>query len=263
MLKSMIALGKMQFKQYSIYKSNFWLFTFNRLVEIMVYIFVWKAIYNQTGDAGGFTVTQMVTYYILVAALRPFTLWGINEDIAYSIRNGNINKELLNPISYFQYCFGIDLGELSFAIIIGTATFVICNIFWTVTLPINIGSFLLFLFVIILGIPVTFFLQMIVGTVGFYSNSIWGMQILRKSIISIFSGIIAPITLFPSWFQKLANILPFKDLVYAPINIWLGQISLNEIVFVIIKLIIWGILLYLVARTFFNHAVKKVTINGG
>lgn len=263
MLKSMIALGKMQFKQYSIYKSNFWLFTLNRLVEVVVYVFVWLAIYNQTGNAGGFKLSQMITYYILVASISSVVSWGINEDMAHSIRNGNINKELLNPISYFQYYFGINLGELSFALVIGIATFLICNIFWTITLPINIGNFLLFLFVIILGIPVTFFLQMIVGTVGFYSSSIWGMQILRKSIISIFSGIIAPITLFPGWFQKLANILPFKDLVYTPINIWLGQISLNEIIFVIIKLIIWGILLYLVARTFFNHAVKKVTINGG
>ena len=104
---------------------------------------------------------------------------------------------------------------------------------------------------------------MIVGTVGFYSNSIWGMQILRKAIISIFSGIIAPLTLFPQWFQALSNFLPFKELIYTPINIYLGQISLNEIGIIIIKQMIWGILLYMLAKFFFNHAVKKVTINGG
>lgn len=263
MLKSMIVLGKIQFKQYSIYKSNFYLWTLNRLVEVIVYIFVWMAIYNQTGNAGGFELSQMVTYYILVASTSSFVCWGINEDMAHSIRSGNINKELLNPITYFQYYFGMNLGEKAFALVIGIATFVLCNIFWTVTLPVNIGYFLMFFIVMILGIPVTFFLQMIVGTVGFYSSSIWGMQILRKSVISIFSGIIAPITLFPGWFQKLANILPFKDLIYTPINIWLGQLYINDIIFVIIKLIIWGIILYLIARTFFNHAVKKVTINGG
>ena len=64
MLKSMIALGKMQFNQYNIYKSNFWLFTLNRIVEIVVYIFVWQAIYNQTGNAGGYTIAQMTTDYI-------------------------------------------------------------------------------------------------------------------------------------------------------------------------------------------------------
>lgn len=263
MLRSMMALAKMQFKQYSIYKSNFWLFTINRLVEITVYIFVWQAIYNQTGNSGGFSIYQMITYYILVTSLRPLALWGMNQDMAHSIRSGNINKELLKPITYFQYYFGVNLGELAFGIIVGCAAFIICSLLWDIIMPVTIMNFIFFVIIILLGIPITFFFQMIIGTVGFYSSSIWGMQILRTSTISIFSGIIAPITLFPIWFQRLANILPFKDLIYTPINIWLGQMSVSEILFATVKLVIWGILLYYIAKTFFNHAVKKVTINGG
>ena len=263
MLKTMLKLGKMEFRQYNIYKSNFWLFTLNRIVEIVVYIFVWQAIYNQTGDAGGYTISQMITYYILVFTLVSLATWGINEDMAHSIRNGKINKELLNPLTYFQYYFGMNLGELAFALVVGIATFIICNIFWSISFPVSITNFMLFIIVILLGIPITFFLQMIAGTVGFYSNSIWGMQILRKAIISIFSGIIAPITLFPGWFQTLANILPFQELIYTPINIWLGQISVAEVWPIIIKQITWGIVLYIVAKIFFNHAIRKVTINGG
>lgn len=263
MLKTMLQLAKMQYKQYNIYKSNFYLFTINRIVEIVVYIFVWQAIYNQTGNAGGYAISQMVTYYILVFSIISFVTWGINEDMAHSIRNGQINKELLNPVSYFQYYFGVDLGELSFATVVGLATFIICSFFWGITFPTNILNFILFIFIILLGIPITFFLQMIVGTVGFYSNSIWGMQIFRKALISIFSGIIAPITLFPMWFQNIANILPFKDLVYTPINIWLGNITMQEVLIIIIKQTIWGIILYIIAKRFFNHAVKNITINGG
>jgi len=263
MLKSMLALGKMHFRQYSIYKSNFYLFTLNRIVEIAVYIFVWQAIYNQTGNAGGFTISQMITYYILVFTLSSLATWGINEDMAHSIRNGKINKELLNPLSYFQYYFGVNLGELAFALVVGIATFIICSLFWGISLPVSSTNFVLFLIVIILGIPITFFIQMIVGITGFYTSSIWGMQILRKSVISIFSGIIAPITLFPDWFQNLANILPFKELIYTPINIWLGQISTYEVLYIIVKQLMWGIGLYIIAKKFFNHAIKKITINGG
>lgn len=263
MLKSIIALAKMHFNELNIYKSSFYLFTLNRIVEVVVNIFVWQAIYNQTGNAGGFTISQMVTYYILVVTISPISLWGINENMARSIRNGKINKELLNPITYFQYYFGINLGEIAFALVVGIATFIVCNIFWTVSLPTSMTNFMLFIIVILLGIPITFFLQMIVGTAGFYTNSIWGMQILRKAVISILSGLIAPITLFPIWFQNLANILPFKELIYTPISIWLGQIEVSDIYFIIIKQIIWGIILYIIAKVFFNHAVKKITINGG
>ena len=201
MLKTMLALAKMQFKDYNVYKSNFYLFTLNRLVEVIVYIFIWQAIYNQTGSAGGFSLSQIVTYYILAISFSSIATWGINEMMAHSIRNGQINKELLNPISYFKYYFGINLGEISFATVIGIATFIICSIFWELALPANFMDFILCVLVILLGIPITFFIQIIVGTIGFYTNSIWGMQILRRSIIQIFSGIIAPISLFPLWFQ--------------------------------------------------------------
>lgn len=263
MIKSILAVAKMEYKNETAYKSNFYLYTLNRIVEVIVYVFVWQAIYNQTGNAGGLSIEHMVTYYILVTSLRPIALWGINEEMAHSIKNGQIHKELLNPISYFQYYFGMNLGAIVFAIIVGIATFICCSIFWPVAMPHSITNLLLFIFIILLSIPITFFLQMIVGTVGFYSNSIWGMQILRKAIISIFSGVIAPLTLFPKWFQTISNFLPFKELIYTPINIYLGQVTMNEILFIIVKQIIWGILLYIIAKVFFEHAIKKVTINGG
>ena len=253
----------MKFKEYNIYKSNFWLFTLNRIVEVIVYIFVWKAIFAQTGNAGGFTVEQIITYYILVTTIKPFALWGINEDIAHSIRNGNISKELLNPMTYFQYCFGVNLGEMAFAFVVGLASFIVCSILWGITLQFNLLNFILAVIIILVGIIISFFMQMKVGTVGFYSSSIWGMQILKKAIISIFSGIIAPLTLFPEWFQKIANILPFKELIYTPVNVLMGNIELNQIWIIIVKQILWVFITYGIAKIFFNHSIKKVTINGG
>ena len=253
----------MKFKEYNIYKSNFWLFTLNRIVEVIVYIFVWKAIFAQTGNAGGFTVEQIITYYILVTTIKPFALWGINEDIAHSIRNGHISKELLNPMTYFQYCFGVNLGEMAFAFVVGLASFIVCSILWGITLQFNLLNFILAVIIILVGIIISFFMQMIVGTVGFYSSSIWGMQILKKAIISIFSGIIAPLTLFPEWFQKIANILPFKELIYTPVNVLMGNIELNQIWIIIVKQILWVFITYGIAKIFFNHSIKKVTINGG
>lgn len=263
MLAKIMALGAMHKKEYEIYKSNFYLFTVNRIVEVVVYICVWQAIYAQTGQAGGFTIEQMITYYILVISLVPITNWGINEEIAHSIRNGQIQKELLSPISYFQYYFGIYIGEMRFALKVGIATFIICMIIWGMVAPASFLALLTAILLIILGLPILYFLQMIVGIIGFYTNSIWGMQILRKAVTSIFAGMIAPISLFPQWFQTIANLLPFKEIVYTPIYLYLGQVQVNQIGIVIVKQIIWIAILYVITKVFFNHAIKKVTVNGG
>lgn len=263
MLASLCKIAHLYLKEYLQYKSNFFLFTFNRIIEVAVYIFVWFAIYAQTGQIEGFTINEMATYYILVVSLVPLSLWGINEDIAYSIRKGNIARELLNPISYFQYYFGTFIGEMTFGIMVAIATFLICSIFWTVVLPANIGNVFFFILMLLFNMPIAFFIQMIIGTCGFYTNAIWGMQILRKSVISIFSGLIAPLSMFPLWFQNIANILPFKEFIYTPINVYLGRIDGIEILWVIGKQLIWIGILYVIARCFFNHSVKKITIHGG
>lgn len=263
MLSTLFKIAKMGIKEYLQYKSVTFLFTFNRIIEVVVYICVWYAIYNQTGQIDGFSINEIATYYILVVSLTPISLWGINEDIADSIRKGYITRELLNPISYFKYYFGIELGEMGFGFLISILTFIVCNIFWTVLMPANIWAFIGFVCIILLNIPISYFLQMIIGTCGFYTNATWGMQILRKAIISIFSGLIAPLTMFPIWFQNIANILPFKEFFYTPINIYLGKIQGIEILWVILKQAIWVLIMYLIAKMFFDKAVKKVTINGG
>lgn len=263
MLSKLWALAKMHIKRYNMYPSNYYLFTINRIVEVIVYIFVWQAIYSQTGNSGGMPIEQMITYYILMISIVSIVTWGINEDMAKSIRNGQIQKELLTPISYLQYYFGIYIGEVIFAAIIGILAFIVCVIIWGVIPPASFLNLILFFVLIIIGLPITYFLQAIIGIVGFYTNSIWGMQILRKSIIYIFSGVIAPISLFPEWFQTISNFLPFKELVYTPIQIYLGQFPMEQIGLIILKQIIWGIILYLIAKIFFNHAVKQVTVNGG
>ena len=74
---------------------------------------------------------------------------------------------------------------------------------------------------------------------------------------------IAPLTMFPIWFQNIANILPFKEFFYTPINIYLGKIQGIEILWIIVKQAMWVLIMYVIAKAFFNKAVKKVTINGG
>lgn len=263
MLGKLWALAKMHIKQYNMYPSNYYLFIANRIVEVIVYIFVWQAIYSQTGNSGGMPIDEMVTYYVLVISVVSIVTWGINEDMAHSIRNGQIHKELLTPVSYLQYYFGVYIGEVIFAVIIGIITFIICSIFWQIMPPVSFLNLLLFLLLIILGLPITYFLQAIVGITGFYTDSIWGMQILRKSVIYILSGVIAPISLFPEWFQAVANLLPFKELVYTPIQIYLGQFPIEQLWWVILKQVLWGIGLYFITKLFFKHAVKQVTVNGG
>ena len=63
--------------------------------------------------------------------------------------------------------------------------------------------------------------------------------------------------------KKIAKVLPFKDCIYTPINIYFGNLSKMEIVSILLKQVIWIVILYGIAKIVFKKAVKNITVNGG
>ena len=263
MINKILSLAKQNAREGLYYRFDLILYIFNFIVEITVYVFVWLAIYNNGNQILNMSFEQVTTYYILVVSLSPIITWGINEMMGHAIREGEILRELLNPISYISYYFGLRVGEFIEAGIVGVLTFIICSLLFGVLLPTGILNFIFFILVVLLSIVVVFFFELILGTTAFYTDSIWGIEIFKRAILSIFSGMIAPISLFPQWLQKIANILPFKDCIYTPINIYFGELSNMEMLQVLLKQCIWIAILYVVAKILFNKAVKNVTVNGG
>ncbi len=263
MNSKVLAVAKQTSKENLYYRFDLILYIFNFIVEITVYVFIWLAIYNNTGISNGMTLQEITTYYILVVSLDPIISWGINDSMGVAIREGEVLRELLNPISYFKYYFGIRLGELQEAGIVGIITFIICIMLFGVMLPQGILNLIFFLIVIALSILIVYFFELILGMSAFYTDSIWGVEIFKRSVITIFSGMLAPLTMFPEVLQKMANILPFKDCIYTPINIYFGKLSNIEILQTILKQGIWILILYIIARLIFKKAIKKITINGG
>ena len=263
MISKILAIAKQNGKEGLYYRFDLLLYIFNFIVEITVYIFIWLAIYNNGNQIQGMTFEQITTYYILVVSLSPIINWGINEIMGNAIREGEILRELLNPISYFNYYFGIRIGELIESTIVGVLTFGICSILFGVLLPNGILNFLFFIIIVFLAVIVVYFFLFFLVITAFYTNSIWGVEIFKRAVLSIFSGMIAPITLFPEFLQKIANFLPFKDCIYTPINIYFGELTNMEILQVIMKQYIWIVVLYIIAKIIFNKAIKNITVNGG
>ncbi len=261
--KKIWAIAKQNAYEGMYYKYDLLLYIFNFIVEITVYICIWMAIYNTNTDIQGITADKMTTYYILVIALNPILFWGINELVGDSIREGEIQRELLNPISYFNYYFGIRLGELIEAGVVSIITFCISSIIFGVTLPSSIINFILFIAMVGISVVSLYLFEVILGLMAFYSGTTWGVEMFKRAIINIFSGAIAPLTLFPEIFQKMASFLPFKDYLYTPINIYFGDINNFEIFQIFVKQGIWILILYLLAKLMFNKAIKHITINGG
>lgn len=263
MIRKIWKIAKQVTKEDLYYRFDIALYVFNFMIQVTVYIFIWLAIYQNGNQILGMNFQQVTTYYILVITLDPIISWGVNESIGEHIREGEVLMHLLNPISYFGYQFGIKIGILLEALIVGGITFGLCFFFFGILLPAGIVNFLFFLLMIILSIMIIYFFEIILGMTAFYTNSIWGIEVLKRAILNIFSGMIAPIALFPEFLQKITNFLPFQECIYTPIRIYFGELNYVQIGQSLLKQCIWIVILYVIAKIVFQKAIKNITINGG
>src|SRR3954470_3793154 len=88
-----------------VYRVNFLFRSLFGLIPLMATISLWRTIYSgQATDVGGYTLSQMISYYLIVTIVDSLT--AVNEDdwqIAGDIKDGNISQFLLKPIDYLSY----------------------------------------------------------------------------------------------------------------------------------------------------------------
>src|SRR5438105_2555585 len=90
-----------------VYRVNFLFRATFALIPLAAVLFLWRAIYagkEGGGEVAGYTLAQMISYYLLVTIVDALT--AVNEDdwqIAADIKDGNISQFLLKPIDYLVY----------------------------------------------------------------------------------------------------------------------------------------------------------------
>jgi ABC-2 type transport system permease protein len=111
---------------------------------------------------------------------------------------------------------------------------------------------------------VSFSLDYSIGLLGFYSESVWGFSTTKEIIVTVFSGALIPLQFFPEAMQKVLFWLPFQAIYHTPLMM-ITRPNQGWEVFLPMLLVqfAWAVLLFILARLFYNQAVKVLRIAGG
>ena len=90
-----------------------------------------------------------------------------------------------------------------------------------------------------------------------------GMLGLAPAVVTILSGMIVPIPLYPDWAQTILNFLPFRGLVDTPYRLYLGHISSGELPMLIAHQMAWTVAIILFGRWALSRGLRRVVIQGG
>ncbi len=125
-------------------------------------------------------------------------------------------------------------------------------------------SLLYFVAAVVMAVVINYSIDFIVGTICLYTESIWGVNIMKQVIVLLLSGATIPLAFFPEPLKTVVGFLPFQSIYNTPLTILLGGASGTEAVVGALGIqLFWCVTLLALSSLFWKMSLRKITVNGG
>ncbi len=236
------------------------------LLYLTIVFFLWKAIYASSGTdvVNGMTFSDTLIYLVLATALFNFmemyTVW----EMGRSIQSGKIVLDLLKPMDYRKLLFWSYSG--SFVMNFFTTflpTFIIVGIVTGGAIPLKL-NLLYFVVSVVLAIMINYSIDFIVGTICLFTESIWGINIMKQVIVLLLSGATIPIAFFPEPMKTIVLYMPFQSIYNAPLTLLLdGSPDMEDVLMILGTQLFWCVTMTVISKLFWKASLRQITVNGG
>jgi len=265
-MKKYFHLAKVTLQEYLVYRLNFLLWRFRRLVVILTLLFFWLAIYGTRNELLGYQRAQMLTYAIGVAFLRSVILASRTGDLVGQIRSGDLAKNLLRPWNIFKFYFTKDLVDKGLNL--GFALVEISLVFYFLKLsfysPQSVFNYFLFFLICLFSMFLYFLISFWLSLLSFWVDQPWAPRWLFGIIfLEFLSGGFFPLDVLPPAVVKVASFTPFPYLIYFPLKIWLEQVDSVQIIKVLLVSLFWVVLFWLIVKRTWDKGLKGYAAYGG
>lgn len=251
------------FIQYFIYRLNFVLWRARMVLSLLIIYFLWQAVFENRSTLFGYTQPQMLTYILLSTLVSNFVLTTKTADIAGEIVAGNIINYVLKPISFFSYQMTRDVADklvnISFAVV--ELLLVIAIFKPTLVIQHNMSTYFFFLLLLCSGIAISFFVNLTLSFIGFWTVEVWAPRFIFFIIIFFLSGTYFPLDILPKPIYFALLVTPFPYFYYLPTKVYLTPHSPLLPFFVGMSLF-WTVATYLLARWVWNAGLKNYSFFG-
>lgn len=249
------------------YKLGFFLTIFVQPAQIVVMHLLFKGLYayNQTQSVKGYSLNEMIWYFIAVSFIFIF-IWNFTHtNLSRKIISGDLSVDLIRPVSVMQL-------ELADAIGLRIAG-VICEFFPSIILMsflyppafLTVFSMLRFFLVIAGSFLLYFMMSFFIGLFAYLVKNSTTILIVKNLVVPAIGGIHFPLEFLPEPINHVLDYLPFKYIFYWPIQFFLNRPAARESFFVFnifFIQMIFALLFYLLSKGFYRYIAKEYCATG-
>lgn len=225
---------------------------------------VWRHIYAAAARPLAIPAAALFPYLLIAGCLNFAFAMNVEGRIGHRIRLGLIATDLLRPVDFQMSQLAQALSDGLFNLILVVPIYVVALGFWgRAALPHGAGSLAAFCVSVLLSFVILFAVSFIFVLATFVTYSGYGVFVARNALQQTFSGLSAPLALFPAGLRTVAEWLPFHHTVHTPVSIYLGWVQGAAVWRALGAQALWAFGLLALGRFLFGHALRRFDIQGG
>lgn len=270
-MRCLLAFLKKDFHSAQIYRIDFLLKIIYGVIAMYGFRCLWISLYAQEtfANESGRTLSAMITYALLSVSidmiLNPFEVSSSpHQYTALQIRTGRITSDLLRPVNFQLQLL---LRNMS-AALLGICTLVLPM--WVLSFcvfgmqaPASVFYGLAFLLSMACSYLISFSLNFLLGLICFITLDIRNITFAYVGIMSVLSGQVIPIDLFPNVLRVICKCMPFYYIYGAPLNLYTGVLPDWAALATIGMQMLWSVLLLLTGQLIWRNLHKRLIVQGG
>ena len=216
-------------------------------------------------------MVEVVAYVWLGQALLGMLPWNTDADFKEQIASGAVAYDLLRPLDLYGYWYARTLAfrtatttlraipMVAFAMLLLPA-FGLAE--WALPAP-SVTALIGFLVAILAAALLSTAITVLAHISMLWTLSGEGVDRILPSFVTVLSGMVVPLPLFPDWLQPFLSWQPFRGLCDVPYRIYSGNIPISEAANEIVFTLAWTVVIVWFGRYLLSRGVRRLVVQGG
>lgn len=204
-------------------------------------------------------VAYFLSVFIVRQLISAWAAWEIN----FEVRQGLLSMRLLRPIHPIVSYAMSNIAYMPLRFAVTLPIFVILIATQRDGLSHDWKTWLLFPFAFVGGWLITFFANVMIGSLSFFIDSSIKIMDVWLAAFFVFSGYLFPLDLFPHWLKAAAQWLPFRYQIGLPVELMTGQLTVEAALPLLLRQWGWAAGLVGLSLLLWRGGIKRFQAFGG
>ena len=240
------------------YRTEFFVSIFSWSIRLFIAIFLWLAVTEaRGGEIAGYSFSKIINYLFIIQIISSFTFSRVSFDIAHDIYRGDFANFMLKPLNYLLFRLTHEISKNFFRTVLSIIIFGALIAIGFGGIPLALWKIPAVILSFVGSYILNFCIVSIIALSAFWIVNATRLTFIYFGILTIFSGMLIPIDLFPPNMFAIFRLMPFAYIFFFPAKVLqaatLDASLLQSFALQLGFILLFGVLMILMFRRGLKH----------